>query len=118
MENSFKEKFNKRLVNFSLTVIKLCVEVRKDRNLWPIADQIIRSATSIGANITEARACGSKKDYINFFQIALKSANETIYWLTLLKESGIKTEEILQENEEIARIIGAGVITMKNKNKI
>lgn len=119
-ENSkFKIEFNKRLVNFSLEIIKLCNEIRKDRNLWSIADQLIRSATSIGANIIEAKASSSKLDYLKFFQIALKSANETQYWLVLIRESSTylkdKSEKLLKECVEISKIIGAGVITMKGK---
>ncbi len=77
--SKFKIEFNKRLIHFSLKVIKLCNEIRKDRNLWTIADQLIRAATSVGANIIEAKASRSKQDYLRFFQIALKSANETKY---------------------------------------
>jgi four helix bundle protein len=115
----FKMEFNKRLIRFSLEIIKLCKEIRKDRNLWAIADQLIRSATSIGANIIEARASSSKLDYLKFFQIALKSANETKYWLILVSESipSLKnqTEQLLKEADEIAKIIGAGVLTMKGR---
>ena len=115
----FKIEFNKRLICFSLEIIKLCKEIRKDRNLWAIADQLIRSATSIGANIIEARASSSKLDYLKFFQIALKSANETKYWLILVSESipSLKnqTEQLLKEADEIAKIIGAGVLTMKGR---
>lgn len=116
---NFKIDFNKRLIKFSLTIIQFCNEIRKERNLWSIADQLIRSATSIGANIIEARACGSKKDYIRFFEIALKSANETKYWLILIREScpNLKDEaqKLLNEAEEISKIIAAGVLTMKGK---
>jgi len=115
----FKIEFNKRLIRFSLNIIKLCKEIRKDRNLWAIADQLIRSATSIGANIIEAKASSSKLDYLKFFQIALKSANETKYWLILVSESiaGFKnqTNQLLKEVDEIAKIIGAGVLTMKGR---
>jgi four helix bundle protein len=119
-ENSkFKMEFNKRLICFSLGIIKFCQEVRKDRNLWPIADQLIRSATSIGANVIEAKAASSKLDYLKYFQIALKSANETKYWLILIGESGgdfkSKVNQLLKEVDEIAKIIGAGVLTMKRK---
>jgi four helix bundle protein len=119
-ENSkFKIEFNKRLIHFSLEIIKLCKEIRKNRNLWAIADQLIRSATSIGANIIEAKASSSKLDYLKFFQIALKSANETKYWLILINESmpSLKnqSEQLLKEVNEIAKIIGAGVLTMKGK---
>ena len=116
---NFKIEFNKRLIDFSLAVIKLSSAIRKDRNLWTIADQLIRSATSIGANIIEAKASSSKRDYIRFFEIALKSANETIYWLILIKASVSKlsnqTSLLLKEAQEIAKIIGAGVLTMKGK---
>ncbi|MBM3206727.1 MAG: four helix bundle protein [Candidatus Staskawiczbacteria bacterium] len=115
----FRIEFNKRLINFSLAVIRLCNEIRKDRNLWAVADQLIRSATSIGANIIEARASSSKLDYLKFFQISLKSANETQYWLILTKEScpslRAQADKILSECEEISKIIGAGVLTMKGK---
>ncbi len=115
----FKLEFNQRLISFSLEVIKLCEEVRKHRNLWAIADQLIRSATSVGANIIEARAASSKPDYLKFFQIALKSANETKYWLILVIESmpNLKNyaDSLLKEVDEISKIIGAGVLTMKGK---
>ena len=71
----FKENFINRLVKFSVEIIKFSQEIRKERILWPIADQLVRSATSIGANVVEAKASSSKKDYLNYFQIALKSAN-------------------------------------------
>jgi four helix bundle protein len=72
-ENSkYKIEFYQRLIRFSLGIIKFCSKIRKDRNLWSIADQLIRSACSIGANVIESKSCGSKKDYIRFFQIALK----------------------------------------------
>jgi four helix bundle protein len=115
----FKIEFNKRLINFSLEIIKLCKEIRKDRNLWSIADQLIRSATSIGANVIEARASSSKLDYLKFFQIALKSANETKYWLILVLETmpnlKNKVKILLKEVNEISNIIAAGILTMKGK---
>jgi four helix bundle protein len=117
--NNFKTEFNKRLIKFSLATIQLCGEVRKERNLWATADQLIRSATSIGANVIEAKACSSKRDYLRFFQIALKSANETKYWLILIRESmpnlREKSNQLLKEADEISKIIGAGVITMKGR---
>ena len=115
----FKIEFNKRLVCFSLKIIRFCEKIRKDRNLWAIADQLIRAATSVGANIIEAKSSSSKLDYLRFFQIALKSANETKYWLILVRESfnDLKDEanNLLKEADEISKIIGAGVLTMKGK---
>ena len=118
-KSKFKIEFNRRLISFSIEIIRLCNEIRKDRNLWSIADQLIRSATSIGANVIEAKASSSKRDYIKFFEIALKSANETKYWLILIQESCPNLQDKIlkpmREIDEIANIIGAGVLTMKNK---
>jgi len=72
-KNNFKSEFNKRLIKFSLQVIKFCEQIRKDRNLWPIADQLLRSATSIGANVIETKASSSKLDYLRFFKLLLKA---------------------------------------------
>jgi len=120
-KKKFREEFNDRLVKFSLEIIKFCEAVRKNKNLRPIADQLIRSATSIGANVIEAKGATSKADYLRFFQIALGSANETKYWLILIKESAKNFEEkaeyLLKEVTEIANIIASGVITMK-KSKV
>ncbi len=122
MENKnskFKIEFNKRLIKFSLEIIKFCEKIRKDRNLWSIADQLIKSGTSVGANIIEVKASSPKLDYLKFFQISLKSANETKYWLIIIRESSShlknEAEILLKEIDEISKIIGAGVLTMKGK---
>ena len=103
-----------------MEIITLCNEIRKDRNLWAIADQLIRSATSIGANLVEARASSSRLEFKKFYEISLKSANETIYWLNLLKDSGFVAEvkfiPLLDEATQIANMLGSGVIKLKAKN--
>ncbi|HDH99263.1 MAG TPA: four helix bundle protein, partial [bacterium] len=81
-----KEEFIRRLIRFSIQILKFAEKMRKERILWSIIDQLIRSATSIGANVVEAKSSSSKKDYIHYFEIALKSANETKYWLIIVKE--------------------------------
>ena len=104
-----------------VNIIKLGEKV-KDSNklLWSLVDQNIRSAGSIGANVVEAKASSSKRDYTHYFEIALKSANETIYWLMVLRETAdisLKSEiEVLyREAVEISRILGASVLTLKDK---
>ncbi|RJO62254.1 four helix bundle protein [candidate division WS5 bacterium] len=118
-KSKFKNDFYRRLIRFSLSIIKLCKFIREDRNLWPVADQLIRSATSVGANVVEAKSSSSKREYIKFFEIALKSANETIYWLMIVEESYPKiqaeTMQLLAESKEISKIIGSSVLTMKGK---
>lgn len=122
MENEkqkFKNEFEKRLIVYSLAVIKLCTEIRKNHGLSSIGDQLIRSGTSIGANVIEAKGSGSTKDYARFFEIALKSAQETKYWLILVNKSipnlAEETSSLLKETEEIAKIIGASLLTMRGK---
>ncbi len=84
-----------------------------------ITDQLIRSATSIGANLIEGRAASSRLEFKKFHEIALKSANETKYWLGLLKDSKLivtnEIDRLLAEADEIARMLAAGVLTLKNK---
>lgn len=118
-KKEIKKIFFDRLIKFSIEVIDLCRLFEKDYLIKSILDQLIRSATSIGANIIEAQASRSKLDYINFFQIALKSANETKYWLILIKSINKKSEinwkiEILQkELIEICNIIASSLLTLK-----
>ncbi|MDU1567036.1 MULTISPECIES: four helix bundle protein [Clostridium] len=82
--------------NFGLKIIKLYMKLRS-KNEFTLSNQLVRSATSIGANITEAQYAQSRKDFINEMSIALKEANETEYWLKLLSKSDI-IEEIEYEN--------------------
>jgi len=118
-KEEFKKEFNRRVIKFSLQVLKFCEKMKEKRMLRPIIDQLLRSATSIGANVIEAKSSSSKRDYLRFFEIALKSANETKYWLILVKESQpefkLETEELLKEVDEISRIIGASILTLKGK---
>lgn len=118
----FKNDFIKRLIRFSLSTIKLSSRLRKNNYLWSIIDQLIRSACSIGANIVEAQASSSKRDYIRYFEIALKSANETKYWLILLREAQsdykIEINELLNEVDEISKIIASSVLTLKGKKVV
>lgn len=84
-----------------------------------IINQVLRSGTSIGANIIEAQAASSKLEFKKFYEIALKSANETKYWLCLLRDSGIAAKEtidpLLNEVIELSKMLAASVITLKGK---
>ncbi len=112
-----------RAYHFSIMMIDFLEVLPKDYIYQTIGRQVLRSATSIGANIIEAQAGRTKKDFINFYHIALKSANETKYWLFILKEklkqSNLKTdvEILLKEAIEISNMLGASLLTMKNKRR-
>ncbi len=107
-----------RVIDFSVSTMKVCKELRKDPVLWSICDQLIRSATSIGANINEAQGTASKKDFANYFQIALKSARETRYWLQVLERYEHTTKGITHlysENESLINILTASLKTVRSK---
>ena len=75
----------------ALHIIAVCDEVDTRKGRGVLVNQIVRSATSIGANIHEANYAASKADFINKLQIALKECYETDYWLGLFKETNIIT---------------------------
>lgn len=114
-----KNELKFRSYNFSIKVIRFLKELPNERVFWVISDQLLRSATSVGANIIEAKAASSKRDFIRFYEISLKSANETKYWLSLLRDATDIDKEpvdkLLNEITEIARMLSASIITMKGK---
>lgn len=116
-KEKFKKDFTDRLIRFSIAIIKFCGKLKENKEFREVASQLVRSGTSIGANVIEAKASSSKRDYIKFFEYALKSANETKYWLILVEKClGIsETKRLLSEADEIAKIIGSSLLTMKGK---
>ena len=79
--------------NFAVEIVSLC-KYLQSKNEHIISKQILRSGTSIGANIAEAQYAASRADFINKYQIALKEANETEYWLRLLQNTGYLPQSI------------------------
>jgi four helix bundle protein len=83
-----------RCYHFSKEIILFISGVHFERIHYSIFDQLLRSATSIGANVVEGKSGSSKKDFKNFYTIALKSANETKYWICLVRDTQItKTDK-------------------------
>lgn len=112
-----KLDIKKRSYFFALKIISLVDALSNNRSNLIIGDQLLRSGTSIGANIIEAQAASSKRDFRNFLNHALKSANETKFWLGLLRDSGkVSTADItplLTEAKELANILASSVIKLK-----
>lgn len=108
-----------RSYHFSISIIRFLGTLPEKKVFWVISDQLLRSATSVGANIIEAKASSSRKEFIRYYEIALKSANETKYWLGLLNDAtDIEKdliEDLIKEIGEITRMLMASVITLKNK---
>jgi len=110
-----------RAYQFSLKMIKFIDNLPEDMSTKIIARQLLRAGTSIGANITEAQASPSRKDFTNFFNHSLKSANETKYWLGLLRDTNKVNREdvdvLIKEVDEIANILGSSILTLKGRKK-
>ena len=103
---------------FALAIIKVCNEIKKSKRESVLSNQLIRSGTSVGANIREAFYAHSKADFIAKLQIALKECSESEYWLELLIESGYWNDtSILEQCREIKRILIASVNTAKSSQK-
>jgi four helix bundle protein len=109
-----------RAYRFSLDVIHFIEKESAKRKIYySLIDQLIRSSTSIGANIIEAKSSSSKKEFIRYLEIALKSANETKYWLCLFRDALMcdneKISTLLKEVDEISKMIARSIITLKAK---
>lgn len=113
----------KRSFAYALRAIKLYQALRKGKDAagWEIGKQYLRAATSIGANIEEAQAGESRADFIHKYGIAQKEAKESLYWLRLLRESGILPKQrlypILRETEELYAVVTAIIVKTKARGK-
>lgn len=103
----------------ALLVIRICRYLQRESREYVLSKQLLRSGTSIGANIEEAQKARSKKEFAAKCAIALKEAYESRYWISLIRESGICcSEEMMQLTravEEITRILAAIVKTSNGK---
>ncbi|MHC5060596.1 MAG: four helix bundle protein [Planctomycetota bacterium] len=104
--------------DFALRIIRLCSWLKEEKH-FEIASQLLRSGTSIGANVEEALAGQSRKDFLAKMSLASKEARETNYWLRLIKDSGIingdRIQGITDESEELCKILTSIVKTGNKK---
>ena len=106
-------------MDFATDIILFYEAFSKSKRETTIAKQLLRSATSIGANINEAVYGNSKADFISKLHISLKETSESIYWLTLLKRTNLMNynyDQMLSLAEEIKRMLIASLNTAKSKN--
>ncbi|MDZ8183361.1 MAG: four helix bundle protein [Nostoc sp. ChiSLP02] len=109
-----------RTKNFAVRIVKACCFLDEKPGVHRIlSKQLLRSGTSIGANVRESQSAQSSKDFINKLEIALKEARETQYWLEILMESELvdrhKFQGLLQEANEIGKILVASTKRLKAK---
>ena len=122
MENDrrkFKTEFKNKIYSWVLNLLKFIDGLPKDNISRNLGNQLIRSGTSILANYVEAHFSNSKKDFAHYFRIALRSANESKVWLTLLRDmkrsKGEIIDTLLKELQEIAAILASSIITIKHQ---
>ncbi len=113
-KNVIKEKS----FEFAKEIVYL-YKVSADKREFVLSKQLLRSGTSIGANVREAEHAQSKADFIHKLSISLKEANETEYWLDLLHETNYLTDEefrnVKNKNIEILKLLTSIINTSKNK---
>lgn len=122
MEEIKPKDIKQRTFEFALEVVHLCRKLEERRGVTKtLSKQLLRSGTSIGANVEEAHAGQSRADFINKYSIALKEARETVYWLRLLHEAEERNDgrilKMQSEAEEIAKIIGSIIVNTKARLK-
>jgi four helix bundle protein len=107
---------------FSIRIVKIHLHLCKsDKNVYSISKQLLRSGTSIGANVEEALGGHTEKDFSAKMSIAYKESRETRYWLRLLRDCDLidlsMANSFLKDIDEIIRITGSIIKTVKRKNK-
>ena len=105
--------------NFSLKIISLYKNLKDNKHEYVLSKQLLRSGTSIGANIEESIGGQSEKDFFSKLSIAYKEARETDYWIRLLRDSDLlskeQAESLITDCDELIRIIGKIQSTIRKK---
>ncbi len=105
----------------SVRIVKLSQYLQKRKNEFVISKQVLRSGASTGANLEEAQGASSAKDFLAKMNIVYKETRETQYWLKLLRDSAIlnqiETGSILKDVDELLRICGSIIKSLKTKQK-
>lgn len=108
-----------RALEFSVSVLQLFRSTVRNAQSNVLCHQVYRSSTSIGANIVEAQHAASRKEFIRYLHIALRSSRETEYWLKLCERVQLTEQKkitlVLQENHEISKILAAIILSTKTK---
>lgn len=102
---------------FALRIVKAYRYLCEEKKEFVLAKQLLRSGTSVGANVEEAIGGQTKKDFYAKLNIAYKEARETLYWLRLLKDSDYlskkESDSLMTDCDELLKIIGSIIKTMK-----
>ena len=115
-----KDVLKNKSYEFAIEIIKLYKYLCSESKEFVLSKQLLRSGTSVGAMVREAEFAQSKADFIHKLSIALKEANESRYWLDLIKDSNYITSEhfdlIYPRNNEIIKLLVSSIKTLKAKS--
>jgi four helix bundle protein len=113
------DDLKKRTKKFALSIIQLCDTLPNTRSANVLANQLLRSGTSVGANYRSACRARSDADFISKIGITLEESDESVYWLELIQESGIKNDDhvsrAMKEGNELTAIFVASSNTARNR---
>jgi four helix bundle protein len=112
-----RKELEDRTLRFALDVMKFVERLRRARSIDVVARQLIRSATSIGANYREATRAESHNDFVHKLNISSKEAAETLYWLELVSEfdTSLDARALVEESHALVRIFTASVKTARQR---
>ena len=115
------DEFAERLLDFAVRIINMCGKLPKSFLGNHVKKQLLRSATSIGANFEEARGAGTDADFLNKMNISLKEARESLYWIKIIHRTKVfsdnRLNDLIEENNEICAIFVSSVKTIKDRIK-
>jgi four helix bundle protein len=115
----YKKDIKDWTLDFGVLIIKFANELKQNKVDLDVVGQIRRSGTSVGANVREAKASSSRKELIRFYDIALRSANETGYWMSLINRgyeySSKREQEVKTELEQIEKVLAKIIVNLKKE---
>jgi four helix bundle protein len=117
----FKKVFKSRLYKFTINLVQFIDTLGTDNTSKRIADQLLRSGTSIISNYVEGQYSLTRKELIFFLSVSVKSVQESKLWLSILKDTNRcdaeKQKELLDELKEFSKILSSSILTLKEKQK-
>lgn len=106
---------------FAVDIVNICTDIKEHRKSNALLNQLLRSGTSVGANIHEANYASSKADFVNKLQIALKECYETDYWLGLFKDTNMildtEYDKLFSQCSKIRKLLIASITTAKSNKE-
>ena len=115
----YKKDIKEWTLEFAILIVKYCEQLKKKKIDFDLISQLRRSGTSVGANVREAKASSSRKELIRFYDISLRSANETDYWMAVISRGyNVELSEakiINTELEQIGKVLGKIIVNLKKE---